>query len=80
MGGNVIAIPLTNLLCQKPLTQSVQALRTKKIYHVKIVVVDGANPPETKTPMRRSRDLKIYFVNCLKVFNWSQKMKNEIKD
>ena len=63
-----------------PLTQSVEALRTKKIYHVKIVVVDGANPPESKTPMRRSRDLKIYFVNCLEVFNWSQKMENEIKD
>ena len=80
MGPNVIAIPLPNLLRQKPLTQSVEALRTKKIHHVKIVVVDGANPPESKTPMRRSRDLKIYFVNCLKVFNWSQKMKNEIKD
>ena len=33
MGGNVIAIPLPNLLRQKPLTQSVEALRTKKIFH-----------------------------------------------
>ena len=80
MESNAIAIPLTNLLRQKPLTQSVEALRTKEIYYVEIVVVDGAQPPEPMTPMRRSRDLKIYFVNCLKVFNWSQKMKNEIKD
>ena len=60
MGGNVIAIPLTIFLRQKPFTQSVEAVRTKKIYHVKIVVVDGAHPPEPKTTMRRSRDLKIY--------------------
>ena len=46
MGGNVIAIPSTNLLRQKPLTQSVEALRTKKIYQVQIEGVDGAHPPE----------------------------------
>ena len=61
MGGNVIAIPLTNFLCQKPLTQSVQALRTKKIYHVKIVVVDGANPPESKTPSEEEQRLEDIF-------------------
>ena len=40
---------------------------TKKIYHVKIVVVDGANPPESKTPMRRSRDLKIYLFEFMMI-------------
>ena len=61
MGGNVIAIPLTNLLHQKPLTQSVEALWTKKIYHVEIVVVDGAHPPKDQYSYKEEQSLEDVF-------------------
>ena len=86
---------MTNLLRQKPLTQSVEALRTKEIYYVEIVVVDGAQPPEPMTPMRRSRDLKIYLFEFMMITGVgrvrqlfesvqlvpkNEKKKNKIKD
>ena len=36
-----------NLLRQKPFTVGMEALRTKKIYYVVVVVVDGAHPPQS---------------------------------
>ena len=80
------------LLCQKPLTQSVEALRTKKIYHVEIVVVDGAHPPRAQYSYQEEQNLEDVFsgsyddnwelaeiVKFLKVFNWSQKWKMRSK-
>ena len=93
MGGNVIAIPLTNLLHQKPLTQSMEALRMKKIYQDEIVVVDGAHPPKAQYSYKEEQSLEDVFSG-IHDDNWElgrirqviesvqlvPKMKNEIKD